>query len=63
MIGEKRRMRSPGGAVKVALVEDSFRHEALFYSGEEGFLRGTVPFVTEALQDYLARRPKPKETR
>jgi anti-sigma regulatory factor (Ser/Thr protein kinase) len=50
MIGEKMRMRSPGGAVKVALVEDSFRHEALFYSGEEGFLRGTLPFVTAALE-------------
>src|SRR5262245_27527479 len=34
----------------VALVESSFRHEALFYSGEEGFLRGTLPFVTEGLQ-------------
>jgi anti-sigma regulatory factor (Ser/Thr protein kinase) len=33
----------------VALVEDSFRHEALFYSGEEGFLRGTLPFVREGL--------------
>jgi anti-sigma regulatory factor (Ser/Thr protein kinase) len=49
MIGEKMRTRSPGGAVKVALVEDSFRHEALFYNGEDGFLRGTLPFVTEAL--------------
>ena len=42
-------MRSPGGAVKVALVEDSFRHEALFYSGEDGLPAGTLPFVTEAL--------------
>jgi anti-sigma regulatory factor (Ser/Thr protein kinase) len=33
----------------VALVEDSFRHEALFYNGEEGFLRGTLPFIGEAL--------------
>ena len=33
----------------MALVEDSFRHEALFYNGEDGFLRGTLPFVTEAL--------------
>lgn len=36
-------------AVKVALVEDSFRHEALFYNGEDGFLRGTLPFVREGL--------------
>ena len=36
-------------AVKVALVEDSFRHEALFYNGEDGFLRGTLPFALEAL--------------
>jgi anti-sigma regulatory factor (Ser/Thr protein kinase) len=36
-------------AVKVALVEDSFRHEALFYNGEDGFLQGTLPFVLEAL--------------
>jgi anti-sigma regulatory factor (Ser/Thr protein kinase) len=27
----------------------SFRHEAMFYEGEEGFLAGTVPFVTEGL--------------
>ena len=31
-------------------MEDSFRHEALFYSGEDGFLRGTLPFVAEALR-------------
>jgi anti-sigma regulatory factor (Ser/Thr protein kinase) len=37
------------GAVKVALVEDSFRHEALFYNGEDGFLQGTLPFIAEAL--------------
>jgi anti-sigma regulatory factor (Ser/Thr protein kinase) len=36
-------------AVKVALVEDSFRHEALFYNGEDGFLRGALPFVREGL--------------
>ncbi len=36
-------------AVKVALVEDSFHHEALFYNGEDGFLRGTLPFVREGL--------------
>jgi anti-sigma regulatory factor (Ser/Thr protein kinase) len=49
VIGQRTRERSPGGAVKVALVEDSFSHEALFYKGEEGFLDGTVPFVLEAL--------------
>ncbi|HEV2974502.1 MAG TPA: anti-sigma factor RsbA family regulatory protein [Solirubrobacteraceae bacterium] len=36
-------------AVKVALVEDSFRHEALFYNGDDGFLRGTLPYVREGL--------------
>jgi anti-sigma regulatory factor (Ser/Thr protein kinase) len=36
-------------AVRVALVEDSFRHEALFYNGADGFLRGALPFVAEAL--------------
>ena len=50
MVGQRMRERSPGGAVKVALVEDSFRHEALFYNGEDGFLRGTLPFVTEAVE-------------
>jgi anti-sigma regulatory factor (Ser/Thr protein kinase) len=30
-------------------VEDSFRHEALFYEGEDGFLQGALPFVTEGL--------------
>jgi anti-sigma regulatory factor (Ser/Thr protein kinase) len=40
---------SSAGAVKVALVEDSFRHEALFYEGDDGFLQGTLPFVTEGL--------------
>jgi anti-sigma regulatory factor (Ser/Thr protein kinase) len=36
-------------AVRVALVEDSFRHEALFYNGADGFLRGALPFIAEAL--------------
>ena len=49
MVGQKLQMRSSAGAVKVALVEDLFRHEALFYSGEDGFLRGTLPFVEEGL--------------
>jgi anti-sigma regulatory factor (Ser/Thr protein kinase) len=40
---------SLAAAVKVALVEDAFHHEALFYNGEDGFLQGTVPFITEAL--------------
>jgi anti-sigma regulatory factor (Ser/Thr protein kinase) len=40
---------SSAGAVKVALVEDSFRHEALFYEGDDGFLQGTLPFVIEGL--------------
>jgi len=37
------------GAVKVALVEDAFRHEALFYEGDDGFLQGTLPFVAEGV--------------
>jgi len=37
-------------AVKVALVEDPFRHEALFYNGDDGFLRGTLPFLREGMQ-------------
>jgi anti-sigma regulatory factor (Ser/Thr protein kinase) len=37
------------GAVKVALVEDSFRHDALFYEGDDGFLQGTLPFVEAGL--------------
>ncbi len=40
---------SPAAAVKVALMEDSFHHEALFYSGEDGFLQGTLPFIADAL--------------
>jgi anti-sigma regulatory factor (Ser/Thr protein kinase) len=49
MVGQTMRAPSPAGAVKVALVQDTFRHKALFYNGEDGFLRGTLPFVTEAL--------------
>jgi len=40
---------SQAAAVKVALVEDAFHHEALFYSGEDGFLQGTLPFIADAL--------------
>jgi anti-sigma regulatory factor (Ser/Thr protein kinase) len=40
---------SQAAAVKVALVEDAFHHEALFYNGEDGFLQGTLPFVADAL--------------
>ncbi len=42
-------LEPPSAAIKVALVDDSFRHEALFYNGAEGFLRGTLPFVRDAL--------------
>jgi anti-sigma regulatory factor (Ser/Thr protein kinase) len=28
----------------------SFRHEALFYAGEDGFLSGTVPFIREGVE-------------
>lgn len=40
---------SKTAAVKVALVEDAFHHEALFYRGEDGFLQGTLPFIADAL--------------
>src|ERR1700720_2701637 len=40
---------SPARAVKVALVEDAFHHQALFYKGEDGFLCGTLPFIAQAL--------------
>ena len=30
--------------------EDKFRHEALFYAGNEEFLAGTLPFVEEAIE-------------
>jgi anti-sigma regulatory factor (Ser/Thr protein kinase) len=41
---------SPAGTVKVALVqEDNFRHDALFYSDEDEFLRGTLPFIADGL--------------
>lgn len=47
----RRALDSPfATAIKVALVEDSFRHEALFYNGDDGFLQGTLPFVLEGLQ-------------
>jgi anti-sigma regulatory factor (Ser/Thr protein kinase) len=29
--------------------EDGFHHSTLFYAGEEGFLEGTLPFITEAV--------------
>jgi anti-sigma regulatory factor (Ser/Thr protein kinase) len=45
--GPERRSEVP----RVALVEDGFRHEALFYHGSEGFLQGTLPFLAEALQE------------
>jgi anti-sigma regulatory factor (Ser/Thr protein kinase) len=28
---------------------ERFRHETLFYSGDDGFLRGTLPFINDAL--------------
>src|SRR5215208_328197 len=33
------------------MVRDGFRHEALFYSGEDGFLAGTLPFIHEAIAE------------
>jgi anti-sigma regulatory factor (Ser/Thr protein kinase) len=49
MVGQKERERSRAGAVKVALVEGPFRHEALFYNGEDAFLRATLAFIAQAL--------------
>ncbi|HEX4482415.1 MAG TPA: anti-sigma factor RsbA family regulatory protein [Solirubrobacteraceae bacterium] len=48
-IDEQARSLPSATAVRVALVEDSFRHEALFYDGADGFLRGALPFVADAL--------------
>jgi anti-sigma regulatory factor (Ser/Thr protein kinase) len=31
------------------VVEQGFRHEALFYSGEDAFLAGTLPFIRDAV--------------
>jgi anti-sigma regulatory factor (Ser/Thr protein kinase) len=31
-------------------MEDSFRHDALFYSDEDEFLRGALPFIAEGLE-------------
>ncbi len=39
-----------GTARRVALVGGSFSHEALFYRGADGFLQGTMPFLSEALR-------------
>jgi len=33
----------------VSCFENSFHHEAVFYSGEDGFLEATVPFARDAL--------------
>jgi anti-sigma regulatory factor (Ser/Thr protein kinase) len=30
--------------------DDAFRHEALLYSGDDGFLAGTVPFLSDAVE-------------
>ncbi|MDX6604446.1 MAG: hypothetical protein QOF23_955, partial [Solirubrobacterales bacterium] len=32
------------------MAQTDFRHEALIYTDEEGFLAGAVPFVREALE-------------
>ena len=31
------------------MAEQGFRHEALFYSGEDGFLAGTLPFIRDGM--------------
>jgi anti-sigma regulatory factor (Ser/Thr protein kinase) len=48
--GESAAGSSPAATAKVALVRDAFRHEALLYNGEDGFLRGTLPFIAEAFE-------------
>jgi anti-sigma regulatory factor (Ser/Thr protein kinase) len=35
--------------VRVALVDHSLRHEALYYEGQDGFLLGALPFVSAAV--------------
>jgi len=35
-------------------VADAFRHEAVFYLGDDGFLEGVVPFVTDAIEQDAA---------
>ena len=37
------------GASSVSGRERGFHHLTLLYSGDEGFLRGTLPFIGEAL--------------
>jgi anti-sigma regulatory factor (Ser/Thr protein kinase) len=49
MVDSATHERSHAAAVRVALVEEEFHHEALFYSGEDGFLQGTLPFVADGL--------------
>jgi anti-sigma regulatory factor (Ser/Thr protein kinase) len=43
-----------GGSAMTGLGKQTFRHEALFYSGREGFLAGVLPFVRDAV---AAREP------
>jgi hypothetical protein len=38
--------RTPGRGRRT---HDGYRHEAFFWDGDEQFLAGTVPFVTEGL--------------
>ena len=40
---------SCAGVTVIAPAETSFRHEALFYAGEDEFLEGTLPLIDEAL--------------
>ncbi len=37
------------GSARLSQPTNGFRHEALFYAGEESFLVGTVPFVRDAV--------------
>ena len=48
------RQRSLYGCV-VTVREGAFRHEALFYDGEDEFLSGTLPFVRRGRGGERAR--------
>src|SRR5439155_24726648 len=40
---------SCAGVTVIAPAETSFRHEALFYAGEDGFLGGTLSFIRDGV--------------
>jgi len=64
----RRHHASPGAVVGEAVGSGrrrhhTYRHEALFYSGEDAFLAGTVPFIQEGLalgQPIMVALPEPR---